>query len=231
VSGLTMLCEPNDPSAGVRLTLLDAWGPPLVDVGKATTLCNPTDARGHGIGDESTHLRGYQLKPAKTKPRQPKLEPVAGIRVENQLHGPLLLDAVALDRLLVPAARSLDHPVPRPARVRLDDYACYRTKISKGADEFPDDIEVVVDDRSGRLKRYEVVKPTRLCVPVERPGKPVLLGDDHLVCYRVKPVAGEPKQQKAPGIFVSDELTTAIVDASVAEELCVPSRTGRQDAN
>lgn len=232
-SALTMLCDPNDPFAGIRLTLIDAWGPPLVDVGKGATLCDPADTTGRAIGDQATHLRGYALKPAKTRPRQPKLEPVTGIRVENQFHpahGPLLLDAVALDRLLVPAARSLDHPVPRPARVRLDDHACYRTKISKGAAKFSGDIEVVVDDGSGRPARYEVVKPTRLCVPVARPGKPVLLGDDHLVCYRVKPVAGEPKQQKAPGIFVSDELTTAIVDASTADELCVPSRTGRHDA-
>ena len=42
--------------------------------------------------------------------------------------------------------------------------------------------------------RFDVVEPRLLCNPVEKNGEDIQNPDDHLVCYKVEPVAGAPEQ-------------------------------------
>ncbi len=228
-TGVTASCVANEFPKGVQVFLADQFGAALVDVKKPLDLCNPADKNGEGIGDTATHLRAYQVKLAKTDPKQEKLEPVRGLRIQNQFHpllGPLTLDALTLDRLMLPAAKSLAGPIPAPdpATPRIDHYACYKAKPSKGTEKFPKGIQVSLVDQFAQPKRYDLVKPTHLCVPVSKNGVPVLRPDQHLVCYQAKRAKDEPKHARVRPIFVSDQFVSAIVETSAEEQLCVPSR-------
>ena len=151
------------------------------------------------------------------------------VRVENQL-GTVHVDTLTPDRLLVPAAESLTEPVapPDPAGHRVDHFKCYRVKSSKGEPRFTPIPAVPVTDRFQQPKLYDVVKPTRLCNPVDREGEGVENLDEQLMCYQVKLASTAPPQPKhvrVPAIFVNGDLGRRRVDTLEEDELCVPSRT------
>jgi hypothetical protein len=142
--------------------------------------------------------------------------------------GRVRVDAVKPDRFLVPTTESLTGPVapPDPAGHRVDRFTCYAVKPSRGVPPFTPILGVAVTDRFRQPKRYDLVKPTRLCTPVEQDGDGVESADEHLLCNHVKPSRAEPPQSghvSVAGIFVGNQFGRERLDAVKEDGLCVPS--------
>lgn len=175
-----------EPVLGVRLVDAAFGEDVMVDVTKQRDLCLPTDTNGAGILDSTTHVEGYVFKLAKGEPKQAKH---TGIAVTNQL-GVLVLDTGKPVSLSVPTAKGLAAPPPPLSANEVDNYECYATKISKGQPRFSNMLQVTVADQFTAVpKRFAVIKPTRLCAPVDKSGAGTKHGDN-LVCYQVKPTKG-----------------------------------------
>ena len=160
---------------------------------------------------------------------QPKALPTAGIIVTNVLHphGELVLDAAALDRLLVPAAASLLGPIDPldPAVHTLDAFACAKAEPRKGAAPFPKGLRLTVADQLGSPVVYELKKPSRLCAPASVAGGDVVAPTTFLLCYQAKPAKGQVGHPPTNGIFIGDALGRERMDTVKEEELCLRSTT------
>ena len=239
-------CVKNKLPKGTQVGLADAstsFASRTVDVKKATRLCTPADKNAEGRHDVVTHLRGYQIKDAKGAPAR---VPQTSLAVLNQL-GTIVVDATKPDTLYTPAAKSLGAPAAPLGANMVDRYQCYKAKLrakrcaadpartcKKPADcgidgpclgKFPKGLQVSVADQfTSPAKRFDVKKPTRLCLPALQNGSPITSPDGHLMCYQVKPAAGEPKHAKRVGtIHTTDDVARDRVDTNAEDELCVPS--------
>jgi hypothetical protein len=167
-------------------------------VTKPMRLGLPSNKNGEGVNDADTHREEYLVKPVKGAP---KFAPRPDVHVVNQCND-LLIDVVKPVSLLVPTAKSLTDPVtaPDPVHHNLEHFLCYQAKaqakLAKG-------IQVDVADQF-ETRRYDLVKVTKLCTPVDKAGAPSLLSgpgkgtpkaitpatravpDTHLVCYQAK---------------------------------------------
>ena len=88
-------------------------------------------------------------------------------------------------------------------------------------------LEVTVDDPNFEETRdLQVKKPRLFCSPVEKTHggetTEVLNPDNHLVCYDVKKVSGEPKHEKT-SVFTNNQFGPEELDTKKEKELCVPS--------
>jgi cysteine-rich repeat protein len=252
---VTSFCGSRKFPRDVRLQLRDRFEEGLFAVQKPLTLCAPADTNGEGIDAPLIDLRSYQLKrvpkicavgaptnvgaacrseqdcggTGRTKLCQSAtaFRQLTGIQVDNQF-GTVRVDALKPDRLLVPAGDSLTGPAspPDPAGHRVDRFKCYTIKPSRGEPPFTPIIGITVADHLQQPKRYDIMKPTRLCTPVEQDGDGVEDADTHLLCYQVKPSTTPPAQSKfvsVPGIFVGNQFGRELVDTLKDDELCVPS--------
>jgi hypothetical protein len=167
----------------------------------------PADKNGEGVSDADTHREEYLVKPVKGGP---KFEKRKDVRVVNQCSD-LLLEVLKPVSLLVPTSKSLTDPVtaPDPVHHNLEHFLCYQAKAqAKLADgtklpKFSKGIQVEVADQF-QTRRYDLVKITKLCNPVDKKGTPVLLAgpskgdakpiepatrvadEPHLVCYHAR---------------------------------------------
>ena len=173
------------------VTLTDALGAADYDVKKLPGLGIPADTNGEGRADPTTSLAHYALKRRKSAGKFPKIPNVAA----TSPCGPLTLTLVKPESLLAPVARQTAPFDPLTAEV--DHFLCYKakaqTKLAKGTQ-----VDVVDDFQT---RRYDLKKPTRLCVPVTTAGTPAVLKGGaavpftattlrhavgHLVCYQAK---------------------------------------------
>jgi hypothetical protein len=183
------------------------------DVKKPERLCNPADKNGGGINTPEAHLKGYQIKLAKTSPPQLKHETRTNILVENQF-GKIFVDTSKPDRLLVPTAKDPDKPLDELDPVPIDHFKCYKVKVKKNICEdnpnigcktdddctdaaaagpcslgFPKDLQAQVADQfTDPAKLFDLKKPSRLCTPVDKNLEGIKDPVTHLMCYQVKPV-------------------------------------------
>jgi hypothetical protein len=175
------------------LSLVDQFENKLFDVKAVDQICNPADKNGDGIFDPVTHLEGYQIKQATLAP---KFAPTAGLKVLNQFHLPgkeLVVDTVKPAALLLPTAKDPDNPVanpPNPAAHNVDHYKCYTVKVNKVFDFEPILGVEIQDQFIAAPKAYDLKKPTRLCVPVDKAGEGINNPAVHLQCYQAKAVKG-----------------------------------------
>jgi endonuclease/exonuclease/phosphatase family metal-dependent hydrolase len=208
---------------GTQATLSDQFeAVVLSDVKRKEGLCNPADKNGEGIVDADTHLTAYQIKAAAGATMHVRR---TDITVANQF-GEIRLDTIKEDRLLVPAAKSVDGPVTAPdnALHDVDHYKCYKTKVTRGTSKFPKKVQASVDDQfTQQATILDVKKPQLLCNPVDKNGEGIKNGDGHLLCYQVKPAKGEPKHPKLTGVRTADQFIEDRVDTIKEEFLCVPS--------
>lgn len=221
----------------VNVDVVDQFSAWKFDLGKAITLCAPTDK---DSGDSSApthiaHLEGYSEKLTKTDPPQPKFAKRV-VHIENQFtDGPgepefLPLTVTGIDRLLVPTAKALGtggvDPLPNAS---VDHFQCYDVTVAKakrGESPLPTFIPVTVTltDQFGGPLVYELKKPVRLCNPAnkenEDPTAPEHPG--HLVCYQAKLDKG---QDKFSGAVVSThpQFGPEVLELKSVDELCVPS--------
>jgi hypothetical protein len=167
-------------------------------VTKPVRLGLPSNKNGEGVNDADTHREEYQVKPVKGGPA---FTPRSDVHVVNQCSD-LLIDVVKPVSLLVPTAKSLNGPVTPldPVHHNLEHFLCYQAKtqakLAKG-------IQADVADQF-QTRRYDLVKITKLCTPVDKAGAPSFLSgpnkaqpktitpatrvvpDTHLVCYQAK---------------------------------------------
>jgi hypothetical protein len=196
------------------LVLADDLATGTFDARALASLCAPADT-GAGTVDGSTHLLGYRLRAVSAVAFLPR----AGLGVETAF-GPLTLDAVKPQALLVPAARGMT--APDPASHAVDHFACWKARSSAGAASFPGALATVADGVTGRTRTLELKKPRTLCLAVDRDGVPRENPAAGLVCYQTRPLAASPKPL-ATGVAVADALRTLVVDAVREDVLCVPA--------
>lgn len=219
----SFLCYKAKPTKGAptfsppALNLVDAFESGAAQVVKPVALCNPADRDGGGIGDAETHLAGFQIKSLEKHVKQ------TGVVVETAL-GALSLDTVKAESLLVPSAKSLEGPAVPPVDPPVDHFKCYKAKVSKGTPKFPKGVQVTLADQfDGTARTFDVKKPTKLCLPVDKNGEGIQSTEHLLVCYSAKPARGQTKHAKRAGVSVANQFGSGQLDTLKEESLCLPS--------
>lgn len=214
--------QPRSIKVGNEVSLKDQFETKDYMIKKSIGICNPADKDGEGIQDPDGHLQMYKIKRAKGESKSAKQ---TNITVENQF-GIISVDTKKADRLLVPTAKSLDgFPEPLDDSSRLDHYKCYKVKLSSGQ-RFSNDLQATVVDEFDQETLYNIKKPERLCNPVDKNGEGIKNRENHLLCYKIKRVRGEPRNEKVEGIRVTNQFGSATLRTrgpSGVKELCVPS--------
>lgn len=202
--------------------IVDAFENRSFEVRQLRGLCNPADKNGEGIDDPQTHLVAYQLRRRKDDPKHERRT----VRVENQF-GAITVDTKKPSRLLMPSSKDLSEepPPPDPAEHDLDAYKCYRVKLSKGSARLPRGTVASVADQFTEAKRFQIGKPTELCNPAIVGGRDIKVfgPDNHLMCYKVRPLSDEPKHDKRSAVRINNRFEPSQLDTKREQELCVPS--------
>lgn len=252
---LTNFCERFQLIQHFRtVSLSDQFEAGLFAVQKPVSLCNPADTEGGDptAPTDPDHLEAYQVtlvpkvcvagSPTNAGracrreqdcrgtvgqssfcQRVPEHHRQTNLTVENQL-GSLHVDTLKPDRLLVPTAQSLSGPVsvPMPS---IDHFKCYSVRVTPGTAKFPKDMQAFVVDQFQQPRLYDLVKPTRLCTPVnknnESPGAETHA--THLMCYQIKPARGQAKHARVPNIYTNNQFGAELLDTTKEEDLCLPS--------
>jgi hypothetical protein len=199
------------PVPGVALT--DRFGDSTADVKKPVTLCAPTV----NVGDVSSvpdHFESFLVKDS-AKGEHP------GLVAVDQL-GTTTYDTIKADRLLVPTAKDLagpPAPLPSPG---LDHFKCYKVKRPKDSPKFEPITGFPIRDQFGS-RDVTIVKPTRLCRPVDKrneaPGAEA--HPDHLTCYKIKIEKDSDAFAKIGPVFVDNQFGPRSIDALKLDELCM----------
>ena len=240
------------------ISLDDRFEDKEFNVVKPVRFCTPADKNGEGITDPDTHLKGYLIRKAGKEPVHAKQ---TNIQVDNQF-GRIFVDTVRPDRLLVPTLKDLKNPIPNanlPSPFPLDHFKCHIVGRTPRTDRFPKNITASVNDQFDQLnqlgepKVYKILKPRRLCTPVDKKGEGFATLDEengpHLMCYKVarariceagSPKNGggacrfaqdcggdfcrhQPRHAQVSDIHVNNQFGQEQLDTRVEAELCVPS--------
>jgi hypothetical protein len=177
------------------------------EVRKPVGVVLPAEVNGVPLVDDQTSLLEYLVSPTRDTE---KFDGARDVRITNPCND-LLLEVHQPASLLIPTHVDVDEPatVPDPLAHAVDAFLCYDVAAQKKASDgtplpvFPEGIQVDATDEF-QTRRYDLIKITRLCNPVDVSGSPVLLEgqdkgaafpvtptpirnpDAHLVCYRAK---------------------------------------------
>jgi hypothetical protein len=224
------------------VTLTDAYETNIQYLVKKTAdLGLPADKASEGIVDAVTHLQAYKIKTT-----GPKFVTVTNNKVIDVFTPPnqnfaLLVDIGKPDFLLVPTAKDLVNPnptAPNPTMHNVDNYKCYKVKVTKDTPKF--DLHVIaVADQFANLqnpaadpnpKQFDVKKPKHLCVPVNMNGGGIKNAVGRLMCYSVKLHKTDPAQLKHTSInpiYINNTPFGALnLTSKKEDELCVPALAG-----
>jgi hypothetical protein len=179
-------------------------------------LCNPAAVDGEPIEEPASHLASFGMKPAVKVAKRGMLPVTTPL-------GALSLDTVKPDRLLLPAAKSVEGPVEPLASTSVDPFECFKAKLTKGTPKLAKGLELTVADQFAETRTFLVKKPTRLCVATSVGGSKLLSPEAALVCFKVKPAKGQPKHAKRAGVHVNHVFGPGQLDTVKEEELCLPS--------
>ena len=200
------------------VSLADMYETGLFDVEVRKHLCTPADKNGEGLLDPDTHLRGYLIRPPSGGSSFVKH---LGESFSNQL-GPVTLDIVRRNELLVPTLKSLSGSPgqPDPGAPNYEHFKCYKARRPRTEPFFTPVNVTVADQFINPAISFTVVKPTRVCTPVDKNGEGIVNGSRHLVCYKVRPLATitVPAQ-----VFVNNQFGPETVVLKKPDELCIPS--------
>src|SRR5262249_45764062 len=153
---------PFTPVTGVSLS--DEFDAAFVfDATRPRRLCAPADQNGEAIPDPATYETGYQLVQKTT----PKHVPQRGLTVRNRF-GDIDLDTVKPDSPPVPTAMNSPPAPPPPGPNEVDNYKCYKVKVTSGTAKFPRGTTALVGDQfTSPAKAIDVLGPSHLCTPVD----------------------------------------------------------------
>ncbi len=205
---------PTQRISGVSLT--DQFGATTMTVDRPRRICNPADKNGEDptAPDDPDHLVGYAIKASR-----PRFTRVRDQTFQNQF-GPVTVDVVRPDMLLVPSAKSHDATPPLPTSFGVDHFKCYRVNGGR-APRVP---ALAITDQFATLQ-VNVGRPIRLCTPVDKngedPGAP--LRQDFLLCYQARVASSTRPFQDAGRVFVNNQFGPDAFATLRPTELCVPS--------
>jgi hypothetical protein len=149
--------------------------------------------------------------------------PRRGARVTNRL-GTITVDVLKPERLAAPSATSLTAPPPLPTSPPPDHFQCYKAANARGAARFLPIHDVPLADQFETVN-VDVMKPVRLCLPVdvndEDPGAPAHPGV--LFCYQVKTAKGSPRLAPVSPLFATDRFGEHTTRVTKLKELCLAS--------
>jgi hypothetical protein len=193
-------------------------------VKKPKSLCAPGDT-GNGVLDAVTHYASHIVKSDVVH------TPQLGIEVADQF-GTLIVDTVKPQRLMVPTLKGLGSaPVGTPSAL-ADHYECYKIKLNSASLDFTKPQVTVVDQFENRL--YDLKKPLRLCIAVDKNGEGIPAPASNLMCYKAKAADGQPDHTRVEGqLHLKNQFVNDLrVDTIKEFELCVPAtRNGATGAD
>jgi hypothetical protein len=198
------------------LSVVDAIETGTATAEKPKALCPPASSDGQPMHDAVTHEESYQIKTAPKHSRRTNVEVVDEF-------GTLRVDTVKPDRLLVPTAKGLGSPPAAPPSGAADHYECYRVKVTPGTPKLRAGLQASVSDEF-QTRTYDVRKPRRLCLAVNKNGEGIAHAVAHLMCYDIKPAPGEPKHAAVVGVIHTlNQFGAGRLDTVSEAELCVPA--------
>jgi hypothetical protein len=221
-SQLHFLCyEANrQPISPAPATVVDQFGQNTVTFNQLHQLCNPAnknDEDPNAVNDPN-HIDGYDAG-ARTNPASGHK-----IKVTNQF-GSVGLQLGAVQRVMVPSAKSLVGPVGPLQSTPVDRFVCYAVKVASSAGgAFVKQLGVKVQDEFGTLT-VNLTEPRQFCAPANlnghEPGAEQHLV--HMLCYTTELPNGVTFTPP-PNIWIADEFQARQLrlDAHVWM-LCVPS--------
>ena len=152
--------------------------------------------------------------------------PQANLTVADQF-GTLHVNALKIDRLLVPTSKAIGSPLPTPPAAPApgvaDHYECYKIKITPGTMKFPKGTQATVADQF-QTRLYDVKRPKALCTPVDKNDEGIQHPLANLMCYQVKTAKLQPKTVAVVGqIVTTNQLGSGALDLIKEDLLCVPA--------
>ena len=111
-----------------------------------------------------------------------------------------------------------------PEAHNVDHYQCSKAKVT-GQVAFPRGMQVSLVDQFSQPKTYDVTQPTRFCGVTSKNGEEIKEPANALMCYKIRPAAGEPKHQKVLNIYIDNQFGSERLHTKKEEELCVPLRS------
>ncbi len=159
---------------GPAVTMADQFGTQTTDLGPVNFFMVPADKNDEGIFDSFTHLTCHEIV-------EPVPSQIPYVSATNQFATDQPL-AVGLPRELCVPTEKLIAPGP----IDGDHYRCWEASGPIGASL---DIDVTLVDQFQGFGST-VVKPFRICNPVDKNGEGIEDSDTHLVCYIVAPEGG-----------------------------------------
>jgi len=203
--------------------LTDQFGSGIFEVKKLERLYNPVDKNEEGISDLVTHLVGYKIELEDDDEEEDEV--IARVLVSNQF-GDIILDVEEEKLLLVPSAKDLDFLPPLLVNTFVNHYKCYEVEVTEGTPEFEKRIVHIFDPNFDESRDLEVKKPKLLCNPVQKIHDgitEIIVPENHLLCYDVKPAEGEPKHEKRKNVSTNNQFGPELLDTEKEMEMCVPS--------
>ncbi len=227
----TAKTEPKQPKFETTdVTLVDQFESKLTTVKNPFFMCNPADTNDWGIDDPTAHLQCYQIKDAKTEPKQAKFEGSGPVTVTNRF-GFRVLEVKKPKLLCVPSEKD-----GVASALSINHYKCYQAKDWKTDPKQPkfETTDVTLVDQF-ETKQTDVKKAFMLCNPVDKEGGGILDPEVHQVCYKIKDTKTDPKQVKFEGTTaqtanqfgggINDEGDGAeLLEVKKPKVLCVPSK-------
>ena len=207
------------PILGVSLN--DEFENITVDVRKVKILCPPASKNGEPVLDSVTHQEAYTFKGVSGTP---KFGRRFGIHINDQF-GPLVVDLLRRDLLLVPANKSLSGTPSAPDndQIAVDHFKCYKVKISSGTPKFVPQTVGVTDQFIGNTAKSFVLKKVKhFCTPVDKNHEGRKNPAGYLTCYQAKPASGQPKHVRRV-VNTNDQFGPLVLGTIKEAELCVPS--------
>jgi hypothetical protein len=101
----------------------------------------------------------------------------------------------------------------------MDDFNCYKTKISTGTPAFSPVSGVSLVDQFESVTAT-IAKPRMLCPPTDKNAEGIFDTDTHLVTYQIRQ---NPRHVRQLGVVVTNQIGTLTVDTMKADTLLVPT--------
>ncbi len=213
-----------------EVNLVDQFEDKNFDVLKPKMFCNPAIKPVLDAGVElatNPHYLSYKIKEGHRVPRHERKM----AEVQNQF-GTMIVETFKPDRLMVPSGKSIDLAVPPAIPVpgpKTNHYKCYTVRAT--GFESPGDIAVLDQFTDDDGKKLGIVRPTRLCNPVEKTHNGVItpileepdIDFDHLMCYSVRAGAGERLHKKTK-VLSNNQFREEELVLKRELEFCVPTK-------
>jgi thrombospondin type 3 repeat protein len=212
----TIVCygaQGRDADAGVALT--DRFGTGPVDVLAPRHLCRPADVNGAGIADPTTHLESYRIVPTTTPAKRKNV-------AVSTAFGAVTVDTMRADLMLIPtAADSAALPAPPDAQLaRVDRYACYRVRRSRGTRSRSTASLTITDESTDSPVVLHAARLQHLCVPADEGGDGLWNPNTNLLCYAV---SRGSRASVVRQVYVANEFGTDAIRTHRRGEVCIPA--------